>query len=208
MEKGGEGDEQSCKSGRSEKGRPPEAVPAAARGHGLNCVHIQSIRIDGLVQRKRALEKRIIMENQSVENVPVGSLVEGEGAPENSLTEEQIIQYLQENDSKVLELKQKFDSLLGKLEFLVADPWIDSVIKAFKRRDIEKRLEKQFEKIVRKQLMEEASNRVEPGESIKTPTQEEIDKRVTGLLDKRKKEIKIAKDAKLRKARKAIKGSI
>lgn len=128
-------------------------------------------------------------------------------AIDETVTNEQIIQYLLENDTKVLGLKQKFDSLLGKLEFLVDDPWIDSVIKSFTKRDIEKRLEKQLEKTVRKKLMDDAYERVEPGESIKTPTQEEIDKRVGALMGKRKKELKSAKDAKLRKARNAIKGS-
>lgn len=145
------------------------------------------------------------MEDQTVVNVPVGSPGDEEGAPENSVIDDaQILQYLQENDSKVLELKQKFNSLLGKLDFLVDDPWIDSVIKSFKKRDIEKRLEKQLMKIVRKQLMDEAYEKVEPGEPIKTPTQEEIDKGVKVLLDKRKKEVKSAKDSKLRKARNAL----
>lgn len=112
--------------------------------------------------------------------------------------------YLQDNDPKVLELKKKFEELLSNLDFLIDDPWIESVIRGLKKRDIDKRLEKQLEKTVRKKLMDQAFEKVKPGETIQTPTREAIDDGVANQLKKREKEIQDAKDLKLRKAQDAI----
>lgn len=144
------------------------------------------------------------MENQIVEgSVPS----DGEIVTESSVTDEQIVDYLQKHDSDVLSLKEEFNALLSNRDFLVDASWVEHVVKGFKKPNIEKRLEKQLEKTCRKKLMDQAFEMVEPGENIKTPTRDEIDTEVGALMKKRSKEIREARDTKLRKARRGILGS-